>query len=322
MRYLFEVQEDEDGQRLDRMIVSHLANKSRSFIQKCIKKGLVKVNGKLVTKRSFRVSKTEEIEVEVKKDSKQGNYIRPSPMPIDIVYRDKDLLVVNKRAGVPVHPAKGNRDKTLINGLLYKFKELVKVGTPVKFGLVHRIDKDTSGVILVALNSHALWYFSRQFEEREVGKYYVAVVSGEIKKIFRQREKFACSNYIGRHPKDRKKMAVVAKEKGKLATTNFYYLESSLYEKLGRLSLVIAEPKTGRTHQVRVHLSHLGYPIIGDGIYGKKKFSRMLLHAYMIKCKMLDGNIKVFKAPIGDEFSDLFDIPKILAKIEKQVLSQ
>lgn len=288
-----------------------MRDESRSFIQKLIRAGHVGVNEKIVKKGSFRLKEKSKIKVDVKKHTGVETNIKAVSIPLDILYQDKDLIVVNKESGICVHPSKGNWDNTLINGLLFKFKSLSKVGTPNKFGLIHRIDKDTSGLVLIALNNKALWYFSRQFEEREVKKEYIAVVTGDAGKIF-GKESFGVSNYIGRHPIKRKKLAVVKKERGRLATTYFNFLSVMEATNQKKISLVLAKPVTGRTHQIRVHLAHLSLPILGDAVYGNMKYKRLMLHAYKIKLKMLDGNERTFVAPVPRVFCELFNIKNLL----------
>lgn len=317
MKFSFVVSGSNIGQRLDFFLSSRLKDFSRSLIQKSVRRGDVKVGNLVVVKNSHLVKKRDKVEICIEEYKDEAKEVVPTPMPIDIIYQDKDVLVVNKDIGVPVHPAKGNWENTLINGLVYKFKRIKKVGKSYKLGLIHRIDKETSGLVLIALNNKSLWYFSRQFEQREVEKYYLAVVRGNVKRLFKMKKRLMISNYIGRHPKYRKRMAVVNKEKGKVATTNFYFLNNNLHKNLGEISMVLAELITGRTHQIRLHLSHIGFPVIGDKIYGNKKYKRMMLHAFKIKIRMLNRKVKAFEAPIPSQFYKLFNIERILKKILK-----
>lgn len=321
MNYSIRVKKDEARQRLDVFLALLISNKSRSHIQKCIKNGEVKVNDSVVTKAGYLIQTGEVIQVEFEEEPTRTIKIKPKKMPIDVIYKDVNLAVVNKKAGIPVHPGAGNWNNTLINGLIYKFRELSKVGKPSKFGLIHRIDKDTSGLVMIALDDEALWYYSRLFEKREVIKLYLALVSGDICKSVRNKKRFTITNYIARHPRNRKEMAVVDKDKGRLATTVFYPLDAIKYDKLGVISVLLVQPKTGRTHQIRVHLKHLSHPILGDSIYGKDKFvdkksiSRMFLHAYFLRCRMLDGKTGEFRAPIPDEFTSFFEKKSLIKGI-------
>jgi 23S rRNA pseudouridine1911/1915/1917 synthase len=319
MKHSFQVQEKSSGQRLDLFLHSRIRDRSRSNISKYVKSGGVRINKETVKKVSYNVKAGDKIVVEIEELPKVERKFSSYRMSIDIVYQDANLVVVNKPAGITVHPGVGNWDKTLIHGLAYQFRRLDKVGQPPKFGLIHRIDKDTSGLIMVALSDKALWYFSRQFEKREVYKLYIAVVKGDISGLFMGEKKLIVSNYIARHPKARKKMAIVEKERGKLATTAFFYLDFTKHKTLGKISLILASPKTGRTHQIRVQLAHLGYPILGDKVYGKLKYRRMLLHAYKIRCKMLDQKVKEFEAGIPEDFGELFDVGKIPAKMDQVI---
>lgn len=315
MNYSFQVKKGTSGQRLDVFLSSQMKDLSRNFIQARIKEGRVSINRKVIFKCSHVLKRGDTININIKEDKTKPYKFRPRNIPIDIVYQDKELLVVDKKAGVPIHPGSGNWNNSLMNGLVYKFRKLSKVGKPPRFGLIHRLDKDTSGVVMVALSEKALWYFSRQFEQREVDKFYLAVVRGNIASLFKKKKMLVISNYLSRHPKDRKKMSIASSRSGKLATTNFYFIERQPFYKTEEISLVLAKPKTGRTHQIRVHLASLGFPIMGDKLYGKSKFSRMLLHAYKIRCKMYDGKVKEFKSQIPQEFRELFEERKITAKI-------
>ncbi|MFC1780197.1 RluA family pseudouridine synthase [Patescibacteria group bacterium] len=309
MKSTFKVIKSNEGQRLDIFLSSVITDSSRSYLQKQIKNGSILLNDQKVLKSNHPVREGDIIKVEIKEKSEKEIVVKPIEMPIDIVFQNKDLVVVNKKHGICVHPAVGNWENTLINGLLYKYKELAKVGSGNKLGLIHRIDKETSGLVLVALSNKALWFFSRQFEEREVEKSYLAVVKGDINKAFKGRRKLQVSNYLGRNRRNRKKITVVEKEKGRIATTNVYHIRTVRDMKLGSVSLVKAMPKTGRTHQIRVHLSNLGFPIIGDEIYGKGvKYKRMMLHAYKLTVKMISGKSRTFQAVIPQEFHKLFDI--------------
>ena len=316
MKFCYKVSKNNKYKRLDTYLAYRLSGYTRSSIKKIILNGDVKINSKVTTKCSKSVILGDIIKIDISERS--GNReLEPRKMNIDIVYKDRDILVVNKASGIPVHPGCGNYDNTLLNGLIYRYKKIMRIGKPYRLGLVHRIDKETSGLVLVALNDYALWFLSRQFENRYVVKLYIAVVKGDIRRLFKQKKVLCISNYIARSMKNRKKMAVVKKEKGKIATTYFYMIGYKDDKGLEGASIVIAKPKTGRTHQIRVQLSHLGYNIIGDKIYGCKEYSRMLLHAYAIRIRMLNGESKCFRADIPDDFIPFLGKNEVIKKTNK-----
>jgi len=190
-------------------------------------------------------------------------------IPLDIIYEDKDILVINKPRGLTVHPGAGNRSGTLVNALLHHCRDLSGIGGVERPGIVHRLDKDTSGILLVAKNDKAHQVLSAQFKDRTIQKTYLAIVKGNPKK-----DEGTIAEPIGRHPVNRKKMAV--SHKGREAVTHYKVLK-----RFKEYSLVELKPKTGRTHQLRVHLAHIGHSILGDPVYGKG--NAQLLHAYKIK---------------------------------------
>jgi len=196
------------------------------------------------------------------------------------------LIVVDKPVGMVVHPATGNPSGTLVNALLFKYKNLKEVGERIRSGLINRIDKDTSGIVFVGKTNRGLWFYSRQFANRYVKKEYIAVVKGDFSKIVDKRNSYKLSTYMDRNPVKRKKFAVVKEGKGRIAITGFKFLGLS---KDGNFSLVKAFPETGRTHQIRVHLTYLGYPIVGDVIYGGLGYDRLLLHSHKAKLNLLSG---------------------------------
>jgi 23S rRNA pseudouridine1911/1915/1917 synthase len=229
--------------------------------------------------------------------------ITPQDISLNIVYEDKDLLVVNKPSGMVIHPAQGNEKNTLMNAVVYRYQQLEKVGDNIRSGLIHRIDKDTSGIVLIGKTNKGLWYYSKLFANREITKSYLAIIAGNIKEQI-PNDGLIISNYLGRNPKNRKKYCVVSlKEGGRHAETHIDFLRN-IYIDNKLCSVVVAKPKTGRTHQIRVHLSNIGFPIMGDVVYGKNNhFSRLLLHAWKIELILLDGTKKVFTAEIPKEFN-------------------
>ena len=254
MKY-FEV--ENENKRIDAYLSEKLEDTSRVAIQRLIANGKVLVNGK-TTKASYKVQAGDKIELEEEVPVEVS--LKAQDIPLDIIYEDEDMIVVNKPKGMVVHPANGNPDGTLVNAIMAICKDsLSGIGGEIRPGIVHRLDKDTSGIIIVAKNDKAHINLSEQIKEHKVKKTYIALVRGIVK------ENEATINMpIGRSEKDRKKMAVT--RKGKEAITHFKVLER--YDKYTLLQVNI---ETGRTHQIRVHLSQIGYPIVGDEVYSNGK---------------------------------------------------
>src|SRR6476646_3932273 len=248
--------------RLDLFLVKSLPEFSRSRIQQLIRAGFVRVRG--ATTRSHQpVRSGDEIEV-----------TEPEPIPLTILYEDDDLIVINKASGMTVHPGAGQREHTLVNALLHHCSTLSGIGGKERPGIVHRIDKETSGCLVVAKNDVAHRELSKQFTARTVEKIYLAVVAGKLRKATGVIE-----NKIGRHPVHRQRMSV-SSTRGRVAKTEYRVLRSS-----EQASLVECRLHSGRTHQIRVHLHHLGNPVLGDKIYAPglaKNFSRQMLHAWKL----------------------------------------
>lgn len=284
--------------RLDK-VVSNLEQKiSRETIQRMIKTGKILVNGKQ-EKASYKtavgnvITLEEEIPEEVE--------LKPQEMPLDIIYEDDDMLVINKEKGIVVHPGNGNPDGTLANAVMAKCKgSLSGIGGKIRPGIVHRIDKDTSGLIIVAKNDTAHLNLSKQIQDRKVKKTYIALVRGVIK------ENEATINMpIGRSSKDRKKMAVT--KDGKEAITHFKVLK-----RYNGFTLLEVKIETGRTHQIRVHLSEIGYPVVGDEVYsnGKNPFGvkGQMLHAEKLELKHpRTGKDLTFEAPVPKYFENIIN---------------
>ncbi len=243
-------------QRLDIYLSKKNLDLSRSQIQKLVSSGEIKANNTIV-KPSYRTRVGDRIEVTIPLVIPLK--IEPEKIPLDILYEDRDLIVINKPRGMVVHPGAGVSSGTLVNALLYHCKDLSGIGGVLRPGIVHRLDKDTSGVLVVAKNDFTHLTLSRQFKERSVNKRYIALVKGKILK-----EEGRIEAPIGRHPVKRKKMAAGVK-RARGAITSYKVLE-----RFKDLTLVEATPETGRTHQIRVHLSHIGHPIVGDLKYGKR----------------------------------------------------
>ena len=247
----------EDGKRIDAYLSEKLEDTSRVAVQRLVTNGKVLVNGKKV-KSSYKVQKKDKIEVEEEVPVEVS--LKAQNIPLEVIHEDEDIIVINKPKGMVVHPANGNLDGTLVNAVMAICKDsLSGIGGEIRPGIVHRLDKDTSGIIIVAKNDKAHINLSEQIKEHKVKKTYIALVRGIVK------ENEATINMpIGRSEKDRKKMAVT--KKGKEAITHFKVLER--YDKYTLLQVNI---ETGRTHQIRVHLSQIGYPIVGDEVYSNGK---------------------------------------------------
>lgn len=254
----FIVEMEEEGLRLDLYAASNLGTRSRSSIQKLIKEGLVLVNGKK-EKSSYLVKEEDQIEVCMPEEIETE--IRPENISLDIVYEDGDVIVINKPKAMVVHPAPGNYSGTLVNALLYHFEnKLSTINGAQRPGIVHRIDKDTTGLLVVAKNDEAHKNLSEQFKVHSITREYSMIVLGNPKE-----DQYTVDGPIGRNPKDRLKMAVV--EGGKPARTHF-----KVEERFEGYSLLTARLETGRTHQIRVHSTYKGYPLLGDSLYYGGKF--------------------------------------------------
>jgi 23S rRNA pseudouridine1911/1915/1917 synthase len=266
------VSPEEKNQRIDQFL-SHLPglNLSRSQIKKLIEDRYVTVN-KEPAKPSYKIKLDDRIKLFIPPPKELT--VRPENVPLDIVYEDGDIVVVNKAKGMVVHPAPGNYGGTLVNALLYHCKHLASLGAPLRPGIVHRLDKDTSGLIVVAKTDPAYRSLTKQIKNRTVEKTYIALVHGTIKN-----NAGSIEARIGRHPVHRKKMAVL-KEPQKSREAITYY---KVLERFKDYTLVEVKIKTGRTHQIRVHMNYIGHPVVGDSTYGKRKekyqVSGQLLHA-------------------------------------------
>jgi 23S rRNA pseudouridine1911/1915/1917 synthase len=305
-----------DNIRLDIFLVSQLPKLSRNAVQRLVKKGSVYINNNPVKKSGTTVHNNNVVVVQVE-DKREGddiNLIKSVKMDFEILYQSNDIVIINKPVGIAVHPSKNSDESTIVNGLFYQFPNFRGVGEFPSYGLVHRLDKDTSGVLIIALTNEALWFLKRQFERREVKKEYLAAVYGNISNLFRKKKTLIISNFIGRNSKNRKKMAVVKPEYGRLATTYVSFIKTGNVLGNKKASLLLVYPKTGRMHQIRVHLANLGFPIIGDTLYSRGHFIRMMLHAYRITVKMLDGKMQTFSAPLPGHFIRLFCLDKKLGK--------
>ncbi len=290
--------------RLDKAVSNINTALSREAIQRMIKTGKILVNGKQ-SKPSYKTSINDIISIEEEIPQEEIT-LKPQEMPLDIIYEDDDIIIINKEKGIVVHPGNGNPDGTLANAVMAKCKgSLSGIGGKIRPGIVHRIDKDTSGLVIIAKNDLAHINLSEQIQNRKVQKTYIALVRGCVK------ENEATINMpIGRSTKDRKKMAVT--KTGKEAISHFKVLE-----RYNGYTLLEVKIETGRTHQIRVHLSEIGYPIVGDMVYsnGKNPFGveGQMLHAAKLTFKHPTTNKEVtFEAPLPEYFT------KVLQILEKQ----
>ncbi len=259
------------GQRLDRFLHERLPAHSRAFLQKLIERGLVLVGGKSV-KASYRVRTGDVVTVEI--PAPQPLEAQPEKIPLNILYEDDDLIVVNKPAGMVVHPAAGNREHTLVNALLHHCRgKLAGIGGVERPGIVHRLDKGTSGCLVVAKTDGAQQGLTQQFKARGVTKIYWAVCAGKFARLTGRIE-----TLIGRSERNRQKMSARVR-RGRAARTDYRVLQQYANAALVEFTL-----HTGRTHQIRVHAAHIGHPIVGDATYGRAKseIERPLLHAYKL----------------------------------------
>lgn len=291
---------DLDNVRLDAYIAKKREDLSRVMVQKLIENGKVLVDGKK-RKISYKVQVGEVIELDIPEAKETG--IKAEDIPLDIVYEDEDIIVVNKPKGMVVHPANGNPDGTLVNAIMAHCKgSLSGIGGEIRPGIVHRLDKDTSGLLIVAKNDKAHINMSEQIKNREVKKIYIALVRGVVP------ENEATINMpIGRSTKDRKKMAV--RKDGKEAITHFKVLK-----RYANYTLLEVKIDTGRTHQIRVHMAEIGHPVVGDMVYsnGKNEFG---IQGQMLHAKSLD-----FKHPISGKQMHLeAEVPEVFISVLNQL---
>lgn len=293
---------EEDKIRLDSYIAKKDESLSRSMIQKLLEESKITVNGNVV-KASYKVQVGDRIQIEIEPPKEVK--LEAQDIPINIIYEDDDIIVVNKPKGLVVHPANGNPDGTLVNAIMAICKDsLSGIGGELRPGIVHRLDKDTSGLLIVAKNDKAHINMSEQIKDRKVKKTYIALVRGTIT------ENEATINMpIGRSTKDRKKMAVT--KNGKEAITHFKVLNRYTTSKASYTLLEI-KIDTGRTHQIRVHMAEIGHPVVGDMVYsnGKNEFGVIgqCLHAKKLEfCHPITGKEMSFEAPLPEYFENIIN---------------
>lgn len=287
-------------QRLDLALVDHLPDYSRSRLQAFIRAGHVRVDGATVTKPGNKLVGGELIEVRVPEPAPAD--LVPEAIPLDVIFENEDILLVNKPAGMVVHPSAGHHQGTLVHAALAHVPDIRGVGGKRRPGVVHRLDKNTSGLILLAKNDHAHRNLQAQFKHREVEKTYLALVDGGPPTPSGRVEA-----PIARDSRHRKKMAVVPEGQGRRAVTVYHTAE-----RFKSHTLLEVHPHTGRTHQIRVHLAFLGCPVVADQVYGRKKSSlrleRQFLHAANLRFKLPgEDREREFHAPLPKELVDILD---------------
>ncbi|WP_431029410.1 RluA family pseudouridine synthase [Lysinibacillus sp. LZ02] len=294
MNVTYTMEEQYAGERLDKALSSLQSEWSRSQIGNWIDENRIKVNGTEV-KAKYKVKAGDVIDIEV--PEAEPLEIVAEDLQLEIVYEDKDVLVVNKPRGMVVHPAPGHTTGTLVNGLMYHCKDLSGINGVMRPGIVHRIDKDTTGLLMVAKNDVAHEGLVNQLVEKTVTRKYTALVHGHI-----AHDKGTIDAPIARDPKDRQKQAIV--DGGKHAVTHFQVLE-----RFGDYTLVECRLETGRTHQIRIHMNYIGFPLVGDPKYGPKKtidFGGQVLHAGVLGfIQPVTGEYLEFEAPLPQDFVDL-----------------
>ena len=286
--------------RLDKFLAQNLPDLSRSRLQALIKEGMVQVHGTLIQKTGFSVEAGDRVSITIPEPV--ATELVPEETALDILFENKDVVVINKPAGMVVHPAPGHASGTLVHAALGNFSDLEGIGGELRPGIVHRLDKDTSGIILMAKNDHALRWLQDQFRLRKVRKIYLALVDG--KPPTRSGRVEAA---IARDPAHRKQMAVVPEGRGREAITEYKTLRS-----FPQHTLIEAHPLTGRTHQIRLHMAFLQCPIVGDAIYGRKKPSlpleRHFLHAAELTVVLPgDKEPTLFQAPLPQELQQVLN---------------
>lgn len=294
--YLFEIQENQQ-MRLDKYLAEQFPEQTRSYLQKLIKDGEVLVNGKNV-KTGYQLSKGDEVSVNIPEPKELD--VEPQKMDLDIVYEDDDVILINKPKGMVVHPAPGHTTDTLVNGLLYHCKDnLSGINGVARPGIVHRIDRDTTGILIVCKNDMSHNSIAAQLKEHSINRRYRALVHGNLKE-----DTGTVEGAIGRHPIDRKKMSINEKN-GKPAVTHYTVLE-----RFGNYTLIECKLETGRTHQIRVHMSSIGHPLVGDEVYGPAKSPFKLqgqcLHAMVLGfVHPRSGEYMEFSAELPEYFEEL-----------------
>lgn len=287
-------------ERLDKVLVLNLPELSRSRIQSLIRGEKVKVDGNVITKSGFEVNEGNLIEISIPEPV--SSQLIPEDIPLEIIFENDDLAVINKPAGMVVHPAAGHSTGTLVHAALSEFDDLDGINGEIRPGIVHRLDKDTSGLIILAKNENAMKDLQEKFKARKVQKIYLALVDGKPPTPIGRVEAA-----IARDPSHRKKMAIVSTDRGRASVTEYKTLES-----YSQHTLIEAHPLTGRTHQIRLHLAFLKCPIVGDTVYGRVRPSvetaRHFLHATRLTITLPgESTPRTFEAPLPEELKSILD---------------
>lgn len=299
-KYTFIIDKETQSTRIDLVLSLLLSETSRSFIQKLIEGGSLTVNGSLCRSKKYKVSENDVVEIVLPEPEKLT--IEEENIPLDIVYEDRDLLIVNKPRGMVVHPAVGNYTGTLVNAVMYHCKDrLSSINGVIRPGIVHRIDKDTSGLLMIAKNNRSHESLSRQLAEHSITRKYMALAYNNFSE-----DEGTVDAPIGRDPRNRLRRAVVS-ENSRRAVTHWRVME-----RFGRYTLIEASLETGRTHQIRVHMAYINHPLVGDLLYGPKKqtlFDKgQLLHAGVLGfVHPSTGEYMEFSSPLPEEFEQVLE---------------
>jgi 23S rRNA pseudouridine1911/1915/1917 synthase len=304
-RKTWQVQPEHAGQRLDRYLVATLGAVSRTSVQQLIAEGGVLINGR-ASKAGYMLRPGDEVTMLKEAGTPRPQEISSQPLPLNIVYEDEDLLIINKVPGMVVHPAPGHYDDTLVNALLARYPSLQAAEGAPRPGIVHRLDRDTSGLLIVAKNARTQAALTEQMKRHEVVKRYLALVEGVV-----PLDSGSIDAPIGRDPRHRQQMNITATA-GREARTRFRVLE-----RFARHTLLLIQLETGRTHQIRVHLRAIGYPVAGDRVYGGSRQSlplhRQFLHAYQLEfAHPTTGQRMMFEAPLPEDLSAILNRQDVL----------
>ena len=293
----------DDAQRLDLFLVDNLTDYSRSRLQSLIKAGHVTVDGIATQKTGYKLDRTAQVEIVI--PAVQESELIPEDIPLDIIFENSDALVVNKAPGMVVHPSPGHETGTLVHAALFHAPDLLGVGGVLRPGVVHRLDRDTSGVIIMAKNDKAHQFLQDQFRNRSTDKRYLTLVDGAP-----PTPEGRVEAAIGRESNSRKKMAVVPLNKGRESVSEYQTLES-----FEQHSLLEIHPHTGRTHQIRVHMAFLNCPVVGDALYGRRRptirIKRQFLHAARLGIQLPgESEARDFEAPLPSDLQHALDVLK------------
>ena len=305
-RIELQVNSDMAGKRLDVVLSACLEDISRSYVQKLIESGHVTVNGDFCNEKKQKAKAGDAIVIEI--PDPETLEVLPENIPLDIVYEDEDVIVVDKPAGMVVHPANGNQSGTLVNALMYHCGDhLSSINGVVRPGIVHRIDKDTSGLLMVAKNDKAHLSLSKQLSEHSITRRYQAIVFNNFKE-----DEGTVDAPIGRDPRNRLRNAVLGQDALKAGTARNAVTHYKVLERFGRYTLIEARLETGRTHQIRVHMAHIGHPLLGDELYGPAKnkagAKRQMLHAKILGfIHPSSGEYLEFESPLPNDFETVLE---------------